>query len=296
MSWPTPIQLSYLVEATERSSWSEAASSLGVSTSALAQGIAELEKRLGVSLFDKDGRTRVPTPAAEAATARAVRILAEYRELERWATQTSTGDVGTIRAGMIDTAAIHHFGDALVRFRRHHPELSVLLTVLPSAQLTDQLLAGMQDVIVAVAPADHDELESRPLVEEPIYVYGPKAAKPSKSRDVREWGPWISFPPDSRTRRLASRELQARGVAFDVVAESSQPAVIREMVRLGMGWTVLPAVDAEREPHALRRASDTPIATRVLSLTRRKDAAMAPAVERFVAMLSSERLDGAAPR
>jgi DNA-binding transcriptional LysR family regulator len=47
--------------------------------------------------------------------------------------------------------------------------------------------------------------------------------------------------------------------------------VLKEMVRLGMGWTVLSPVDAEIEPHALTKALDEPIATRTLTLARRAD-------------------------
>ena len=60
------------------------------------------------------------------------------------------------------------------------------------------------------------------------------------------------------------------------------------MVRLGMGWTVLSAVDAEREPHALRRAVDDPVAARVLTLAHRADRRPSAALERFIAMLVSE--------
>ena len=56
-------QLAYLVAITRHRTWAEAASSLGVTPSALSQGIAELERRLGVPLFAADGRRRVAARA-----------------------------------------------------------------------------------------------------------------------------------------------------------------------------------------------------------------------------------------
>lgn len=41
-------QLAYLVAVADHETFSEAASSLGVTTSALSQGLAELERRLGL--------------------------------------------------------------------------------------------------------------------------------------------------------------------------------------------------------------------------------------------------------
>ena len=75
---------------------------------------------------------------------------------------------------------------------------------------------------------------------------------------------------------------------MNVIAESSQPRVLCEMVRLGMGWTVLSAVDAEREPHALKRAMPEPIVERVLTLALRADRPPSGALERFVAQLTSD--------
>lgn len=282
VSAPTATQLEYLVAAVERGTWTAAAESLDVSASAFSQGLAELEKRLGLVLFDKEGRRRVATSEAETAATYAKRVLAELGAMQRWAYQSREGDVGQIRAGMIDTAAVHHFGDALVRFGTLHPELAVRLTVRPSAQLFEMLSLDELDVVIAVAPDDDTGLNLRSLVAEPLYVY----ASPGSSFGPPEtWGPWVTFPVESRTRSLVARALSDAGASFDVVAESSQPAVLREMVRLGMGWTVLAAVDAEREPHALRRALERPVAERLLTLAHRLDRRPTAALERFIAML-----------
>ncbi len=282
---PSPAQLSYLVAAVEHGSWTEAAAVGGISTSAFVQGIGELEKRLGVVLFDKEGRRRVPTADGIVAAEHARRVLGALGSLDRWAEQTRGGELGQIRAGMIDTAAVHHFGEALVRFRTTHPELAVRLTVRPSAQLFDLLEAGELDVVIAVAPSDVAGLVTRPLVAEPLYVYAPPTTSVG---EPATWGPWVGFPADSRTRALVANALQLRGVDFTVVGESSQPAVLREMVRLGMGWTVLASVDAEREPHALRRAVADAVAVRVLTLAHRSGRRPSVALERFIAMLVSQ--------
>ena len=52
-------QLEYLVAVAEEPTWAAAAERVGVSASALSQGLAELERRVGVALFDRDGRRRL---------------------------------------------------------------------------------------------------------------------------------------------------------------------------------------------------------------------------------------------
>jgi DNA-binding transcriptional LysR family regulator len=63
--------------------------------------------------------------------------------------------------------------------------------------------------------------------------------------------------------------------------------VLKEMVRLGMGWTALAAIDAERDPHALQRAQKEPITERVLSLAWRANRSVSPALQRLIAVLAA---------
>jgi len=279
----TTSQLEYLLSAVEEPTWKDAAAKNGVSPSALSQGITELERRLGVRLFDKQGRKRVPTSEAHNAASHASRILAEMRELTRWAAEARGGGTGQLSIGMIDTAAIYHFGDTLVSFRRDFPDLTVRLQVQPSNLLLDQLRAGELDAIVCVDPDPDDRFVLESLIVEPLYIYAPLD---STVGPPSTWGPWVSFPAASRTRTLVARQLRSRGASFDVVGESSQPAVLKEMVRLGMGWTVLSSVDAEVEPHALKRASDEPVAQRTLTLVRRADRVPNPALGALLTALS----------
>ena len=81
---------------------------------------------------------------------------------------------------------------------------------------------------------------------------------------MNQWGPWVSFPIGSFTRQLIRAALTSEGRSFNVVAESHQPEVLREMVLLGMGWAVLPRIQAERAPAALRPIKPEPLLQRQL--------------------------------
>src|SRR5580700_5832320 len=108
----TVAQLEYLAAAVDAPTWAAAAEDLGVSPSALSQGLAELERRLGLTLFEPRGRRRVPTPEAAPVVAHARRVLAQTRDLAAWASSARRGEVGSLRVGMIDAAALHHCADA----------------------------------------------------------------------------------------------------------------------------------------------------------------------------------------
>ena len=57
-------QLEYLVAVADAPTWAVAASVMGVTPSAMSQGLAELERRVGIPLFERDGRRRVLATSA----------------------------------------------------------------------------------------------------------------------------------------------------------------------------------------------------------------------------------------
>jgi len=193
-------------------------------------------------------------------------VLADTRDLARWAEARRSGRSGTLRVGLIDVAAVDHFAEALRSFRRDRPDVDLHLTVAPSGELLDLLARGALDLAVCVEPAPGDGWAARTLLEEPMAVYAPPG---TRSGDPAEWGPWVTFPVGSRTRTLIGEALRARGAPFAVVAESHQPEVLREMVRLGIGWTVLPVVQAERPPDPLARAARGVLVRRRLAAVQR---------------------------
>ncbi len=261
--------------------WATAAASIGVSPSALSQGLAELERRIGVSLFSREGRRRVLRPAAGPVLDHARRVLAQTGDLARWAERSRAGDTGVVRVGMIDAAAVNHFPAALHDFRDGHPDIRMLLKVAPSSDLFDDLVSGAVDLVVAVPPERTPPgLEVTPLMTEPLGIYRPDGGR---AGSPEAWGPWVLFPLGSHTRAVIGDALRVAGAEVAVVAESHQPDVLKEMVNLGLGWTVLPAAQAESGERPLKRARI--LTSRSLVLAVRAGSAPDPAVDALAAVL-----------
>ncbi len=274
-------QLEYLVAVADAATWAEAAGEVGVSPSALSQGLAELERRLGVDLFDRSGRRRVLRPGARPVLDHARQVVALTGDLTRWADRTRRGDVGQVRVGMIDAAAVAHYPEVMRRFRDEHPDVQLRLRVAPSGTLLDGLVGGTLDLVVCVEPADTiPGVETEPILTEQLAVYRPGAGRPG---DPTTWGPWVLFPEGSHTRAVITEALQRAGASLVVVAESHQPEVLREMVRLGLGWTVLPVVQAEGGEPPLRRSRI--LTERRLVLALRRGSVPDPALSALAAAL-----------
>ncbi|MBC8195840.1 MAG: LysR family transcriptional regulator [Acidimicrobiia bacterium] len=277
-------QLEYMVAAADNPTRAAAAASLGVTPSALTQGLAELERRVGLPLFERSGRHTRLRPQADEVLAHARRVVAETRDLARWSMAQRSGSSGLVRLGTIDAVAVQHRAEAIRSFHRNQPEVDLRLTVAPSGILIDGLVAGDLDLIVCVQPANTpDGVSFRHCFDEPLHVYAPEG---ESRRPPAEWGPWVTFPAGSNTRAVISTGLAAVGAPFEVVAESNQPEVLREMVRLGLGWTVLPPVGSAVRTGAMAPARSEPVAQRRLVVGRRVGAPPDPAADALASALT----------
>lgn len=149
------------------------------------------------------------------------------------------------------------------------------LMVAPSSGLIDGLIAGSIDVAVCVEPPSPVRgIDTAPLLVEDLAVYGPDQVV---EQPPTQWGPWVLFPEGSHTRSIIVDALIELNAPIDVVAESHQPDVLREMVGLGLGWTVLPTVQGEGPGPRLARGAT--VASRQLVMAKRDGAATSPAID-----------------
>ncbi len=178
-------------------------------------------------------------------------------------------------------AAVVHFPDVLRSFRAELADVELMLSVAPSRALLDDLAGGRLDLVVCVEPPEPlAGIETVSLLSETLAVYAPPGTTIGEPHD---WGPWVLFPSDSHTRRAVSERLIERGAPLDIAAESHQPDVLREMVQLGIGWTVLPRTQGEVAQTDL--VVGEKLLERKLVLARRSKSVHDPAADDLAARL-----------
>jgi DNA-binding transcriptional LysR family regulator len=166
-------------------------------------------------------------------------------------------------------------------FRAEHPQVELMLRVSPSSQLLELLVSGDLDLVVSVNPTEPlPGIKTEPLLSEDLAVYGPPGERIGAPSS---WGPWVLFPSGSHTRSIIVERLAQLGAPLDVVAESHQPEVLREMVHLETGWTVLPTSQGEHGDRPL--ANGRQLTTRQLVLATRSGSVHDPVVDELAESL-----------
>jgi LysR family hydrogen peroxide-inducible transcriptional activator len=258
--------LNYLRAVDAAESLAEAARELNVSQPALSQALDEIERRLGLALFERGRRRRRLNQDGRMAAEFARELLGRAGAFASEMGRRREGAGGTLRVGTIDAGSLYILPEALRRFRRAAPGVDLRLHVANSAELEAKVLHHELDLAFVIDDGREDPgLVREPLLREALYLYGPGGrARPDEDDD------WVLYPTRSHTREEIDRELARRGWSPRVRLESSNPQVLRQMVALGFGWSVLPRAVAEIGPEPLRPADPSALAKRGIVILQRE--------------------------
>ncbi len=269
--------LAYLREVERSGTFTAAAQRLHISQSALSQALAEFERRLGVPLFERDGRRRALTEAGREAARFASEVLGRATELRAWVDSRLAGGSGSLAVGMIDAASLYVLPSAVAAFRGSHPGVELRMVVDTTEALLERLLRFEVDLAVVVGPVPSG-LDTVEVAREPLRLYGP----PGESAPGPD-SEWILYPTGSHTRAVIDGALAARRIVPRVTLESSNPQVLRQLVALGFGWSVLPERVAEDGESPLQPSGEV-LGERTLLGVRRPGAPPDARAEAFLAL------------
>ncbi|WP_147301542.1 LysR family transcriptional regulator [Kushneria indalinina] len=237
--------LSIAVLAEERH-FVRAAARLGISQSALTQQVQRIERELGLTLFSRTQRQVVITEAGKAFVEEARRVLTQYDIAIDAARRASKGEIGKLRLGFVENAALHLLPRTVSRFRRHHPHVRLELNELISAQLVQALQEETLDAALMRPIAGLDALKTMTLLREPYQVALP-ADHPLAQKTAIAFADIVTdgmiIAPAKKSTYLLSvfRPLCERhNVEFTIAQEVEQLHAIIGLVGAGLGYTLLP--------------------------------------------------------
>ena len=233
--------LAYIDAVHRYETFSEASEALHISQPAISQALASLEEQLGVKLVEPQGRRRVLTEAGRQVAQFSAEVLGRSAELRRWLDSYSQGTVGNLSVGMIDAAVLYLLPHALEEFRRSRPDVELKIFVGDSNAQLQKLRDFEIDLAFIVEPVPQD-LVGEEVTRESLFLYAPEEWQ-------HESTPWALPPAGSRTRALIDRGLAKVGITPNVALESRNPIVLRQLVALGFGCSVLPEAAADELPH-----------------------------------------------
>ncbi|HEY1944978.1 MAG TPA: LysR substrate-binding domain-containing protein [Roseiarcus sp.] len=237
-------QLRTLIHVAELGSLSKAADRMRIAQPALSRQVRMLEEELGVALFTRHGRGMVLTDHGREALKHASRIVAELDELRTTASDADTPLSGQIAIGLPPTVADIISVPLVAAFGKSHPNAVLRLVSAYTGYLLDWLHRGEIDLAVLYDPRSARSLRSRPLLLENLFLIGPPEADFSTVRAIAFEdldGKRLLLPSVRHgLRTIVERCAVEAGISLDVVVEADSYATLKDLVRHGHGWTILP--------------------------------------------------------
>ncbi|MGC3996877.1 MAG: LysR family transcriptional regulator [Anaeromyxobacter sp.] len=252
--------LAFVAVARERG-FSRAAQRLGRTQSAVSQAIARLEADVGARLFLRRGRTTELTEAGRVLLARAQRVLDEMAGAR--ASLQALGELreGLLTVGTSDTLAYYVLPPVLAAFRGRYPGVDLRLVNRPSPATAEQVVERTVDVGVITLPLPADlRVGGRPILErvrvEPLAAQDevaicppghPLARRRRAPLEALAAHPLLLLDRSTAARAQLDAALARAGVAPTVAMEMSSVEVLKRLVELGLGVSVVPALAVARE-------------------------------------------------
>ena len=286
-------QLRYFVRIAESGSFREAAERVNVAQSALSRHVRALEEELGVALFERHARGVRPTAAGGRLFKRASLILRDIEDVRAELTAESASPGGTVSVGASATTSRLLYGRLAETAGTRFPRIVINMLEGAPYFLLEGLDTGRIDLAVMVDPEPRNHLATEPLVTETLYLIGASRksglpAPPCTVRDLENL-PLVLFSRPSGSRMSVEAAAAEQGVTLDVRFEAASPDVVKDFVRRGLGYGLMPHSSIHRD---MRAGELSAVRCDGLRLTRafvrRTDQPASPAVEAIASLIRDE--------
>jgi DNA-binding transcriptional LysR family regulator len=232
----------------ESGSLSGAGRRLSVSHATIFRRLNALEARLGVRLFERSRTGYSATSAGEELIKAAAEVGEIVMAAERRVMGRDLRPSGTVRITTTDTLLCGLLTPICAAFRRSYPEIT--LELVASNQLFD-LTKREADIALRPTSRPSERLVGRKVGEIAHCVYATAADRPVPGWSETEWvasDSSVYFP-------ALEKWMSDNGVDRRVVYRADTFLGLREAVRAGLGFAVLPCYLCDRDP-TFRRVSD----------------------------------------
>lgn len=278
----------YFLSVARLGHFTRAAEQLGIAPPTLSRQIQDMERQLGVRLFERSQREVCLTAAGEALLPEAEQAVRQFDAAQLGAQRAGRGDVGRIELGYVASAAFSGLlQQQVTRFSQSHPGVVLNIREQPMAESPALVRDGVLDIAYVRTPMDlPDELVAMDLHEEGFVL-----ALPASSR--------LNELPQIMAARLATETFILPEQISGTLAVAAQGGFVPRLgpqpgslvavitlVSLGQGVALVPESVLQHitlPQVSYRRIADSQPTSCLTVLHRRFE--KAPAVMRYIEVL-----------
>lgn len=244
-------QLRTFVSLARTGSFTATAKEVFITQSAVSHSMRALESELGCRLLNRVGKRTTLTLEGEQLLRYANRIIADMTAARESLDQLGKWGETRLRVGASISACQYLLPGVLREFKKTHPKCRITLEPGDTPALIEAVREQRLDLALALAPQREPALEfQRLFADELMFIVPPQhpwveaggVARPEISKQS-----FILYSRNSQTFRAVESYFREEGITLNAAMELGSIDTIKELVRIGMGISVLATWIAREE-------------------------------------------------
>ncbi|MBZ9538010.1 LysR family transcriptional regulator [Modicisalibacter tunisiensis] len=232
-------QLQVFVAVVRFGTVSAASRHLSLSPSATSQALADLERQLGVVLFERLGRRLELNDAARRLLPHAEKVLNGLDDLVVAAREPEGALQGTLHVAASATIGTYLLPTLAGRFIEQHPEVDLQLRLRNTEDVMRDILRFDADLGLIEGQCTESRLVSEVWRQDEMVVVAspqhPFAQREALDAEALQSAQWILREPGSGTRSIFEAAIHSHVERIRVRMELDQHEAIKQAVRAGFG-------------------------------------------------------------
>jgi LysR family transcriptional regulator, carnitine catabolism transcriptional activator len=296
-------QLRIVLAVADAGSFTAAGEHLHLAQSSLSRAVADVERRVGVTLLQRTTRRVAPTPEGREFVRVARDVVASFDRGVKHFAGFLDGTRGLVRIATLPSLAATLLPAVVSVFRQNHPEVAISIEDSLLGQVLAHVDGGDVDLAITVSGDQPAGLTFEPIAVDEFSCVFPSghrfATGPGGTPMTLTWAelhdePFIAFDRASSVRFHVDRAFAAAGATPGTVTEARNIAAVGGLVAAGLGVSavpslVLPLLEFARLEH---RPLTGPEVTRSIGVVTDPRRPRAPAVDAFLHTLATARASG----
>lgn len=297
----TIANLRLIRDAAQFHSISKAAKLSDMSQSAASQRIQELERELGIQLFDRGTRPLTVTPAGKLYLEYCRDVLRRHDEFRASLDKLKKQTNGTVRLAAIYSVGLSEMSEIEERFYRRFPEADLQVSYLRPERVFEAVVQDTADLgLMSYAESTRDVVALPWRDEEMVVAVAPGDELAKRKRvksEALEGRQFIGFDEDLPIQTHIDRFFREHKVTVETVLRFDNLLMIKQAVTHGAGISIMPRrvmKDELAQKRLVALPLDPPELYRPVRVVHRRRKVFNEVTKGVLTLLREEQAPGAA--
>ncbi len=237
-------QLKVFASVFKNKSFSRASEELNLTQPTISNHIKSLEDELDCKLFDRLGRSIIPTKEAEVLYSHSVDIIERTNSLKEAIGKMKKELTGRLLIGASTIPGVYLLPQMMKGFQKRYPSISFQILISDSKGIIDSISRHELIVGIVGAKLGDENIKYISFVEDELIVVSAPSLIEKNILTLKELTefPIVIREEGSGTRKETEKFLEARGISFSnfkISGVFGSTDAIKQAVKAGLGFSIL---------------------------------------------------------